>query len=49
MGKPRQGFKISGAMQGDICENYRSKNARHLKTNTLKSLFHVCNLEKRLE
>jgi hypothetical protein len=36
-------------MHGDFCENYRSKNARHLKKNPLKSLFHVCNLENGLE
>ena len=37
-------FQISRAMQRMFCENSGSKKARQLKTNTMKSLFHVWNL-----
>ena len=37
------------AMHWKFCKIYVGKNARHLETNTMKSLFHVENLEKRLE
>jgi hypothetical protein len=36
-------------MHWKFCKIYVGKNARHLETNTMKSLFHVGNLEKRLE